>query len=141
MAAPAYRSRLDPGRRRVTISTGRNAATPLGNTIPWMLQGMPSRNGITRARSQRSARNRAASAASSSPRTQRRSCAPPLNPWRASPAQAVPAPRSSRPAAARRASGSAVTTADGALVTPRSSQSWSTTTLSSSRRHSGRRGP
>jgi hypothetical protein len=125
----------------VTISTGRNVATAPGNTIPWMLDGMPSRNGITRTRSQRAARRAAASAASGSSRTQRRQKAPPLNPWRASPAQAVPAPRSRRRAAARSASGSAATTSDGALVTPRSSQRPSMTTLSSSRRHSGRRGP
>jgi hypothetical protein len=117
----------------VTISTGRNVATAPGHTIPWMLDGMPSRNGITRTRSQRAARKAAASAASCSSRTQRRQKAPPLNPWRASPAQAVPAPRSRRRAAARSASGSAATTtSDGALVTPRSSPRPSMTTLSSS---------
>jgi hypothetical protein len=55
-----------PGRRRVTISTGRNVATAPRHTIPWMLDGMPSRNGITRTRSQRAARKAPASAASSS---------------------------------------------------------------------------
>ena len=109
--------------------------------MPWMLHGIPSRNGITLTRSQRAPRKAAASSTSSTPRTQRSTEAPPWNPWRASPAQAVPAPRSRRLAAAHNASASAATTADGALVIARSSQRASTTTLSSSRRHAGRLGP
>jgi hypothetical protein len=50
----------------VTISTGRDVATAPGNTIPWMLDGMPSRNGITRTWPQRAARKAAASAATTS---------------------------------------------------------------------------
>ena len=39
--------------RRIEISTGRNAAVPSGRTSPWIEHGTPSRNGITRTRSQR----------------------------------------------------------------------------------------
>ena len=43
--------------RRIASSTGRSTAVPSGSTIPWMLHGTPSRNGITRTRSQRGPKN------------------------------------------------------------------------------------
>ena len=51
-----------PSSRRIEISTGRKAAVPSGRTRPWIEQGTPSRNGITRTRSQRVRKNASARA-------------------------------------------------------------------------------
>ena len=53
-----------PSSRRIEISTGRKAAVPSGRTRPWIEQGTPSRNGITRTRSQRVRKNASARARS-----------------------------------------------------------------------------
>ena len=120
-------------------STGRNTAVPSGSTIPWTLHGTPSRNGITRTRSQRAAKKASAMATSSSETTQRTKSPPPLNPSRASPAQTVPAPWSSRPAA--RVASSTGTTRDSARSPPTASQTASATSLSSSAVHAAGRPP
>ena len=62
----------------------------IGNTIPWMLHGPPSRNGITRTRSQCAAKCRTASSAFEAERTQRTNSAPPLKPSRISPDHTEP---------------------------------------------------
>ena len=111
-------------------------------TMPWMLQGMPSSSGATRTRSHRAARSACASAAVSGLVTQRTSVPPPLKPARASPDHTVPAPASSRAAAASSALRSpATTTSDGAHTTPACSNSVSLVVLSSRATHSGRRAP
>ena len=64
--------------RNTIISTGRNTATVSGNTMPWMLTGIPSRNGMTRTRSAIPDRKARDSRPSSPGRTQRRPRPPPF---------------------------------------------------------------
>ena len=77
---------------------------PSGRTKPWIEHGTPSRNGITRTRSQRGAKKPNAAAWDGSPgssRTQRTKLPPPLKPSRASPDHTAPSgPATSAVAAA-----------------------------------------
>jgi hypothetical protein len=57
---PAYTNWRRATSRSVTISTGRITAVPSGRTKPWIEHGTPSRNGITRMKSQRGPKKRAA---------------------------------------------------------------------------------
>ena len=91
---PPYTKRR-PAPRRIASSTGRSTAVPSGSTIPWMLHGTPSRNGITRTRSQRDPKKASAARASSSVSTRRTKSPPPLKPSRASPDHTTPCPSSS----------------------------------------------
>ena len=111
--------------------------------MPCTEHGTPSRNGITRTRSQRGAKNANASLAPASSTTHRTKLPPPLTPSRASPLQTVPSRGSTTraAAAARSAAASVGTTRDGATGTPAAAQSESTSILSSSAAHRAGRPP